>query len=87
MTRLSAKAGLICLSGLLVPPVFISLGAYELGFASSVIIAAYWTGVVVEAWIDFGRPSLWLLLSGFVLLLWPGFLLISLSWCGNPFGC
>jgi hypothetical protein len=51
---LAAKAGLICLSGLLVAPAFIFLGAHEFGFASSVIIAAYWAGVVIEAWIDFG---------------------------------
>jgi hypothetical protein len=78
MTRLSAHAKLICLCGLLVPPAFILLGAHELGFASGAIIAAYWIGVVSEAWIDFGRPSGWLLLSGLVVLVWPSFLLLYL---------
>jgi hypothetical protein len=78
---LSAKVGLICISGLVVPSIFDYLGAYELAFVASAIIAACWLGVVTEAWIDFGRPSPWLLLSAALVLFWPTYLLIAVSAC------
>jgi hypothetical protein len=81
------QANFVCLAGLLVPPVFMSLDAYEIGFAASAILATYWLGIVVEAWMDFGRPSPWLLLSGSVLLFWPSYLLVSLSACWVGVGC
>lgn len=87
MTRLFVHASLIWLFSLLVPAAFIYLGAYELGFVASAIIAAYWFGVVAEAWMDFGRPSSWLLLSGAVVLCWPSYLLVSLSACWVGVGC
>jgi hypothetical protein len=87
MSRLFVQANLICLSSLLVPPAFVYLGAYELGFGAGAIIAAFWIGVVAEAWIDFGRRSFLLLLSGFVVLFWPGYFLVSLSACWVGVGC
>ena len=87
MTRLRAQVALICLCSLLVPPAFMHMGAYELGFISSALIAAYLIGVVCEAWMDFGRPGSWLLLSSSVVLFWPSYLLIPVSACWVGIGC
>ena len=87
MTRLSAHAGLLCLSGLLLPLAFVYLEAHELAFVASVIIAACWLGVVAEAWIDSGMPRPWLLLSGPLVLLWPVYLVVSLTGCWVGIGC
>jgi hypothetical protein len=84
---LSAKVGLICFAGLVVPPVFDYLGAYELAFVASAIIAACWLGVVTEAWIDFGRPGPRLLLSAALVLFWPSYLLVAVSACWVGVGC
>lgn len=72
MTRLPDQIALVCLSGLLIPLVFIYLEAYELAFAASAIITTLWIGIIFEAWVDFGRPSSWLLASGLLMLIWPG---------------
>jgi hypothetical protein len=86
MTRIT-EANLICLTSLLLPPAFIYFGAYELGFVASAIMSAIWIGVVIEAWMDFGRPSAWLLLSGSVMLFWPTYLLLPLLACWVGVGC
>ena len=87
MAALFSPIMLVCLFSLLVPPAFVYLGAIELAFAASGIGAVVWFVMLATEWIDSGRPSPWLILSGCAVLFWPPLLLMQLLSCGLAYGC